>query len=47
MILHGGEQRQYLVFLTFSALYRGKLCGVNELMKVPDLFPAWGDGGTI
>ena len=23
MILHGGEQRQYLVFLTFPALYHG------------------------
>ena len=39
-----GKQRQYLVFLTFSALYHGKLCGVNEMMKAPDLFLAWENG---
>ena len=44
MILHRSKQRQYLVFLTFSALYHGKLCGVNEMMNAPDLFLAWENG---
>ena len=38
MILHGGEQRQYLVFLTFPALYHGEMCGVNEMTKARTLF---------